>query len=84
MSWLMLRSFEDGKFWFNTLLREAFNFDEEVMWPNLEKVLRKTNLNSVGLPEEAEVDAFVDRKLKGLHQYKLDLELCRGSAAEVS
>jgi hypothetical protein len=33
MSTLMRQSMEDGKFWFNELVRESFNFDEEVLWP---------------------------------------------------
>ncbi|KAI5236517.1 hypothetical protein E4T43_08568 [Aureobasidium subglaciale] len=41
MSSLMRNSFEDGTFWFMQLLQEAFSFDEEILWRNLEKALRQ-------------------------------------------
>ena len=65
---------EDGKFWFNELIRESFNFDEEVLWPNIESILNKEGFAELGIPSESEVTAFVKRETDGLNQYKLDLQ----------
>ena len=75
MSILMRQSMEDGKFWFNELIRESFNFDEEVLWPNIERVLQRGRLAELGIPSEPEVKAFVRRKMEDLNQYKLDLQV---------
>lgn len=72
MSVLMRQSMEDGKFWFNELIRQSFNFDEEVLWPNIEHHLTKKGLAEVGIPDQPEVEAFVRKKLRDLNQYKLD------------
>jgi hypothetical protein len=74
MSILMRQSMEDGKFWFNELIRESFNFDEEVLWPNIERVLKRGGLAELGIPSEPEVKAFVRRKMEDLNQYELDLQ----------
>ncbi len=74
MSVIMRRSMEDGKFWFNELIRESFNFDEEVLWPNIERGLNDEGLAKLGIPSESEVRAFVKRKMADLDQYKLDLQ----------
>ena len=78
MSILMRQSMEDGKFWFNELIRESFNFDEEVLWPNIELFLKKRKLAEVGIPNETEVEAFVRMKMEDLSQYKLDLQALEG------
>ncbi|TID12859.1 Protein kinase-like (PK-like) [Venturia nashicola] len=59
MSVLMRQSMEDGKFWFNELIRQSFNFDEEVLWPHIEHHLTKIGLAEVGIPDPSEVEAFV-------------------------
>lgn len=74
MSILMRQSMEDGKFWFNELIRESFNFDEEVLWPNIEHVLRRDEVAELDFPNETEVQAFIRRKITDLDQYKLDLQ----------
>jgi hypothetical protein len=74
MSTLMRQSMEDGKFWLNELIRESFNFDEEVLWPSIEPLLERYGLVELGIPGESEVQAFVRRKMADLDQYKLDLQ----------
>lgn len=74
MSSLMRKSYEDGTFWFMILLQEAFAFDEEVLWLNLEKVLRRRGLLEVGVPSEKYVEEFVEKKLKDLELYDQDLQ----------
>jgi hypothetical protein len=74
MSILMRQSMEDGKFWFNELIRESFNFDEEVLWPNIEHVLNKEGLTELGIPSETEIQTFVRRKMHHLDQYNLDMQ----------
>jgi hypothetical protein len=64
ISILMRQSMEGGKFWFNELIRESFNFDEEVLWPNIEHVLKRDGLAEFGIPSETEIRDFVRRKLK--------------------
>lgn len=83
MSILMRQSMEDGKFWFNELIRESFNFDEDVLWPNIELLLKKRRLAEVGIPDETEVEAFVRMKMEGLSQYKQDLQALKGKEREV-
>lgn len=67
MSILIRQSMEDRKFWFNELIRESFNFDEEVLWPNIELLLKKRRLAEVGIPNETEVEAFVRMKMEDLN-----------------
>lgn len=74
MSSLMRKSYEDGTFWFIILLQEAFAFDEEVLWLNLEKALRRRGLLEVGLPSERYVEEFVEKKLNDLERYNQDLQ----------
>lgn len=81
MSTLMRQSMEDGKFWFNELVRESFNFDEDVLWPNIEPLLKKNGLAAVGIPSEVEVEAFVKMKMEDLRRYKLDLQVLKDEKA---
>ncbi|KAI5272897.1 hypothetical protein E4T47_03968 [Aureobasidium subglaciale] len=74
MSTIMRQNFEDGTFWFVQLLLESFNFDEEVIWPNLERVLQKRGLLEIGVPNEEEIEAFVVKKMKDLDEYNQDLQ----------
>ncbi|KAK6000367.1 hypothetical protein QM012_003613 [Aureobasidium pullulans] len=74
MSSLMRKSYDDGTFWFMVLLQETFAFDEEVLWLNLEKVLRKRGLLEVGVPSERYVEESVEKKLKDLEKYNHDLQ----------
>ncbi|KAI5208696.1 hypothetical protein E4T39_01399 [Aureobasidium subglaciale] len=74
LSSLMRQSFEDGTFWFVQLLLESFNFDEEVIWPNLERVLQQRGLLDVGKPSEEEIEAFVVKKMKDLDEYHRALQ----------
>ena len=78
MSSLMRQNVEDGTFWFMQLLQEAFNFDEEILGRNLEKVLRERGLLEVGVPNEEDVEKFVEAKLEELNQYNQDLRLLEG------
>lgn len=71
LSYLMRQSMEDGKFWFNELLRESFNFDEEVLWPNIKLCLQDQQLEGFEIPNTADVEAFVQTKMEDLHQYKI-------------
>lgn len=64
MSTLMCQSMQDGTFWFNELIRESFNFDEEVLWPNIELLLKERGLEEVGIPSERDVEAFVRMKMR--------------------
>lgn len=75
MSSLMRKSYYDGTFWFMVLLQEAFAFDEEVLWLNLEKVLRNRGLLEVGVPNEKYIQEFVDKKVQDLARYNQDLHL---------
>ncbi|KAF4624225.1 hypothetical protein G7Y89_g13947 [Cudoniella acicularis] len=77
MSILMRQSMENGSFWFNELIRESFNFDEDVLWPNIEHVLKRGGLAELGFPGKAEVEAFVGRKMEDLNHYRLDLEVLK-------
>ncbi|KAG9533322.1 hypothetical protein KCU93_g321, partial [Aureobasidium melanogenum] len=74
MSSLMRKSFEDRTFWFMQLLQEAFAFDEEVLWLNLEKVLCKRGLLEVGVSNEKYIQEFVEKKVKDLERYNQDLQ----------
>lgn len=74
MSSLMRKSFEDGTFWFMQLLQEAFAFDEEVLWLNLEKILCKRGLLEVGVSNEKYIQKFVEKKVKDLERYNQDLQ----------
>ncbi|KAI5195320.1 hypothetical protein E4T38_09167 [Aureobasidium subglaciale] len=74
MSSLMRDSFEDGTFRFMQLLQEAFNFDEEILWRNLEKALRRRGLLEVGVPSKKEVESFVRAKVAQLDQYNQRLQ----------
>lgn len=74
MSSLMRKSFEDGTFWFVQLLQEAFAFDEEILWLNLEKALSKNRLLEVGVPSEKYIQEFVGKKMKDLERYNRDLQ----------
>ncbi len=58
----------------NELIRESFDFNEEVLWPNIERGLNDQGLAELGTPSESEVSAFVRRKIEDLDQYKLGLE----------
>ncbi|KAI9733758.1 MAG: hypothetical protein M1818_007172 [Claussenomyces sp. TS43310] len=78
MSILMRQSMEDGKIWFNELIREYFDFDEEVLWLNIELLLKKRRLVEVGIPNETEVEAFLRMKMEDWSQYKLDLQALEG------
>jgi hypothetical protein len=71
LSYLMRQSMEDGKFWFNELLRESFNFDEEVLWPNIKLCLQDRQLEGFEVPNTADVEAFVQTKMEDLRQYKI-------------
>ncbi|TIA07989.1 hypothetical protein D6C80_09482 [Aureobasidium pullulans] len=51
MSTLMRQSLDDGTFWFAQLMQEAFNFDEEILWRNLER-----GLLEVGVPSEEDIE----------------------------
>jgi len=82
MSGLMRRSVEDGKFWFNELIRESFNFDEDVLWPNIELLLQKSGLADVGIPSDQEVEDFVKRKMQDLETYNRDLQVLRRKELE--
>ncbi|KAH9211485.1 kinase-like domain-containing protein [Leptodontidium sp. 2 PMI_412] len=82
MSILMRQSMEDGKFWFNELIRETFNFDEEVLWPNIEPLLDERGLADVGIPNETEVEEFIRMKMEDLSQYKLDLQALEAKKRE--
>ncbi|KAH8702851.1 kinase-like domain-containing protein [Phaeosphaeriaceae sp. PMI808] len=66
MSVLMRQSMENGEFWFNEIIRESFNFDEE-------------RIAGVGVPEQTEVEAFVRIKMRDLSRYKLDLQALEGN-----
>ncbi|KAI5209191.1 hypothetical protein E4T38_02524 [Aureobasidium subglaciale] len=74
MSTVMRQNFEDGTFRFVQLLLKSFNFDEEVIWPNLERVLQRRGLLEVGVPSEEEIEAFVVKKMKDLDEYNRDLQ----------
>ena len=71
LSYLMRQSMQDGKFWFNELLRESFNFDEEVLWPNIKRFIQHPQLQELEIPNDADVEAFVQTKMEDLHQYKI-------------
>ncbi|KAH8819395.1 kinase-like domain-containing protein [Xylogone sp. PMI_703] len=75
MSILMRQSMEEGKLWYNELIRESFNFDEEVLWPNIESLVEKAGFSRLGNldGDEDEIEVFVSRKMEDLNQYKLDL-----------
>ncbi|THZ98484.1 hypothetical protein D6C82_05761 [Aureobasidium pullulans] len=74
MSTLMRQSLDDGTFWFTQLVQEAFTFDEEILWRNLEKAVHRRGLLEVGVPSEEDVEKFVEMKLMELDQYNLDLQ----------
>lgn len=83
MSTLMSRSMDDGKFWFEQLLRDAFNFDGDVVWPKIKSFLQAEELDSIGIPnktDEADMVAFVNKKMEDLGQYLLDLRLLEEAA----
>lgn len=44
-----------------SLMQEAFNFDEEILWRNLER-----GLLEVGVPSEEDIEKFVETKLMEL------------------
>lgn len=73
MSVLMRKPMEDGKFWFNELVRQSFNFDEEVLWSNIEPHLRELGVAEDGIPNDSEVEAFVQSKLQDLNLYTWEL-----------
>ncbi|THY08716.1 hypothetical protein D6D01_09620 [Aureobasidium pullulans] len=75
MSTLMRQSLDDGTFWFTQLIQAAFNFDEEILWRNLEKAVRERGLLELGVPSEEDVEKFVETKLMELDQYNQDLYL---------
>jgi len=75
MSTLMRQSLDDGTFWFTQLVQEAFSFDEEILWRNLEKAVHRRGLLEVGVPSEEDVERFVETKLMELDQYNLDLRM---------
>ncbi|THY89769.1 hypothetical protein D6C93_06793 [Aureobasidium pullulans] len=64
------------------LLLESFNFDEQVLWPNIEPILQGRRLDHVGTPEEAEVDEFVAATIKDLKEYQQLPEENRGDSKE--
>jgi hypothetical protein len=64
------------------LLLESFNFDEQVLWPNIEPILQGRRLDHVGTPEEAEVDEFVAATIKDLEEYQQLPEENRGDSKE--
>lgn len=81
MSSLMLHSYTSGQFWFVQLLQQAFMFDEEVLWPNIETVLKEKGLNELGIPSPSDIAAFVQMKMRHLDQYnkekdELGIGLC--------
>jgi len=71
---------EDGRFWFNVLVRESFNFDE-VLWPNIEPLLEKNRVTAVGIPIKVKVETFVRMKMEDLRRYKLDLQVFKDKKA---
>ncbi|TIA81986.1 hypothetical protein D6C76_02613 [Aureobasidium pullulans] len=75
MSTLMRQSLDDGTFWFAQLMQEAFNFDEKILWRNLERAVQERGLLEVGVPSEEDIEKFVETKLKELDQYNLDLRM---------
>ncbi|TIA29420.1 hypothetical protein D6C79_09944 [Aureobasidium pullulans] len=75
MSTLMRQSLDDGTFWFTQLIQEAFNFDEEILWRNLERAVQERGLLELGVPSEENVEKFVETKLIELDQYNLDLRM---------
>ncbi|THW08543.1 hypothetical protein D6D24_09119 [Aureobasidium pullulans] len=75
MSTLMRQSLDDGTFWLTQLVQEAFSFDEEILWRNLEKAVYRRGLLEVGVPSEEDVEKFVETKLMELDQYNLDLRM---------
>ncbi|THV68128.1 hypothetical protein D6D28_06962 [Aureobasidium pullulans] len=75
MSTLMRRSLDDGTFWFAQLMQEAFNFDEEILWRNLERAVQERRLLEVGVPSEENDEKFVETKLMELDQYNLELRM---------
>ncbi|THY76593.1 hypothetical protein D6C87_04364 [Aureobasidium pullulans] len=75
MSTLMRQSLDDGTFWLTQLVQEAFSFDEEILWRNLEKAVHRRGLLEVGVPSEEDVEKFVETKLMELDQYNLDLSM---------
>jgi hypothetical protein len=79
VSVLMRQSMENGEFWFNEIIRESFNFDEEVLWPNIEIHITREGIAGVGVPEQTEVEAFVTIKMQDLSRYKLDLQELKGN-----
>jgi len=80
MSTLMRQSMEDGRFWFNVLVRESFNFGE-VLWPNIEPLLEKNRVTAVGIPIKVKVEAFVKMKMEDLRRYELDLQVFKDKKA---
>lgn len=78
MSTLMCHSMDDGKFWFGSLLRESYNFDGDVLWPNVEHFLQSQGLNIHKILNEIDdrdMEALVERKVEDLRQYKAELKL---------
>lgn len=59
----MRQSLDDGTFWFAQLMQEAFNFDEEILWRNLERAVQERGLLEVGVPSEEGIEKFVETKL---------------------
>jgi hypothetical protein len=53
------------------LLRESFNFDEEVLRPNIKLCLQDRQLEGFEIPNTANVGAFIQTKMEDLHQYKI-------------
>lgn len=71
----MRQSLDDGTFWFAQLMQEAFNFDEEILWRNLERAVQERELLEVGVPSEEDIEKFVETKLMELDQYNQDLRM---------
>lgn len=69
MSTLMRQYFEDGTFWIVQLLRQSFNFDDEICWQNIEKILDARGLAEVGILSEDDIATFVDMKMRELKAY---------------
>lgn len=80
MSTLMRCSMESGKFWYENLLRESFDFDGDLLWPNVESFLNARGLGAEIISSEeddGEMDAFIQRKLDDLRLYNLDLQMLK-------
>lgn len=81
MSTLMRGCMEDGTFWFMQLLRDAFNFDGEVVWPTVKSFLNVEDLAALEITDEAQkadMAHFVTKKMEDLARYQSDLQSSEG------